>query len=149
MAFWRRWKRQRTRVPPGTPPVIGGFVSSGYAGRTLYGKQVVRIGDPEKFRQEDAMRDRARTALDADDESQAQAVGDLVGRYAAVEAADPSAAAAAKQEIQAIGRLLCRDGGSERMKLVAFRVQELSPGNTYGTVRSMESFWDGICGWRV
>jgi hypothetical protein len=43
----------------------------------------------------------------------------------------------------------CRAGGAERLKLVAYRVQELSPGNTYGTVRSMESFWDGICGWQV
>jgi hypothetical protein len=34
------------------------------------------------------------------------------------------------------------------MKLIAFRLAALNPGNPYANVRSMESFWDGICGWQ-
>ena len=154
MSFWQRMKRRDRRSAPEPPapgpgPVVGGFVLPGDTGRTVLGKPVLRIGDPDKFRQEDAMRDRARSALDPDDESEARAVADLVDRYAALDRADPSAAAALKEEVRSVGRRLCQVGGSDRLKLVAYRVQELCPGNTYGTVRSMESFWDGICGWQV
>ena len=154
MSFWQRMKRRDRRSAPAPPvrgsgPVVGGFVPPGHTGRTVFGKPVVRIGDPDKFRHEDAMRDRARSALDPDDESEARAVADLVARYAALDPGDSSTAAALKEEVRSVGRRLCQAGGSERLKLVAYRVQELSPGNTYGTVRSMESFWNGICGWQV
>lgn len=129
--------------------MVGGFVSSEYSGRTLFGKQVVRIGDPERFRQEDAMHDLAESALDPENESHAQALIDLLGRYAGLRGSDPNAADAIDQEVQAIGRLLCNEGGSDRMKLIAFRVAALNPGNPYANVRLMESFWDGICGWQV
>lgn len=158
MSFWQRMRRRGRRSAaeppgrgpgPGPGPVVGGFAPSGDTGRTVFGKPVIRIGDPEKFRQEDALRDRARSALDPGDEAEARAVADLVGRYAALDRVDSSAAAALKEEVRSVGLRLCRAGGPERLKLVAYRVQELSPGNTYGTVRSMESFWDGICGWQV
>lgn len=123
-------------------------MSSEYAGRTLFGKQVVRIGDPERFRQEDALHDQAESALDPENESHAQTLIDLLGLYAGLRDSDPNAADAIDQEVQAIGRLLCNEGGSDRMKLIAFRVAALNPGNPYANVRSMESFWDGICGWQ-
>lgn len=129
--------------------MVGGFVSSEYTGRTLHGKRVVRIGDPELFGQEDALRDQAQSALDPDNESHAQSLIDLLGQYAGLDPSGPGAADAIDEEIQAIGRRLCEDGGSNRMKLIAFRVAALNQGNAYATVRSMESFWNGICGWQV
>lgn len=153
MPFWKREKRRRQASPPSRPadamPMVSGFVSAEYTGQTLYGKRVVRIGDPERFRQEDALRDRSQAALEPEDESQAQRLIDLLGRYADLDSSDPEAADATKEEIQAIGRLLCEDGGSDRMKLIAFRVAALNPGNPYANVRTMESFWNGICGWQV
>jgi hypothetical protein len=151
MLFWRR--KQRRREPPSPPepsgsmPTVGGFV--GYTGRTLYGKQVVRVGDPELFRQEDAMRDRAQSALDPEDEPHAQTLINLLDRYADLEHSDRGATDAIDSEIRALGRRLCEDGGSNRMKLIAFRVAAMNQGNAYATVRSMESFWNGICGWQV
>ena len=153
MSFWRRGKRRRTPPPQPTsadsPPIVSGFVSSEYTGRTILGKQVVRIGDPERWRQQDALRDQAQSALDPDDESQVQTLTDLLGRYADLEDSDPHAAQAIEEKIQAIGQQLCQDGGSDRMKLIAFRIAALNEGNPYANVRSMESFWDGICGWQV
>jgi hypothetical protein len=152
MAFWKRIRRRREPSPRSgpadSPPVVAGFVSSPYTGRTLHGKAVVRVGDPELFRQEDAMRDRARSGLDPEDESHAQSLVDLIGRYAAYGPSGPEADALTG-EIRAIGRRLCEDGGKDRMKLIAFRVAVLGAGNPYATVRTMESFWNGICGWQV
>lgn len=95
------------------------------------------------------MREQAQSALDPENESDAQTLVDLLDRYADIEDADSGAAATIKEEVQTIGQRLCDDGGSNLMKLIAFRVEVLDPGNTYARVRSMESFWDGICGWQV
>lgn len=158
MPFWKREKRRRQApprseppgsAPPAAPPIVAGFVSAEHTGQTVHGKRVVRIGDPERFRQEDALRDRARAALEPEDESQAQALIDLIDRYAHLDDPDSKPANAIEDEIRAVGRLLCEDGGSDRMKLVAFRVAALNPGHPYANVRTMESFWDGICGWQV
>jgi hypothetical protein len=144
MSFWKREKRRR-KSPAHSRPVE----SMPTVGRTLYGKRVVRIGDPDLFAQEDAMRVQAQSALDPEDESHAQGLIDLLGQYAGLDATDRQAAETIDEAIKVIGRRLCENGGSNRMKLIAFRVAALNPGNPYASVRSMESFWNGICGWQV
>jgi hypothetical protein len=143
MAFWKRRKGQQRREerPAPLPGGLGGFVPSGYGG-----KQVVRIGDPALWAREDALRNAAESELDPDDESYARELVDLLEDYASEKGAPKDAIEAAVQEL---GREICRDGGKDRMKLIAFRVSVLGAGNVYTRVRSMESFWDGICGWQV
>ncbi len=48
----------------------------------------------------------------------------------------------AKVDIRKLGEYLCANGGTNRMKKVAYRVQTLG-----GDVRTLQIFWDGICGW--
>jgi hypothetical protein len=142
MAFWnRRGRRRREERPAPLPGGIAGFASSGYGG-----KRVVRIGDPALWAREDALRNDAESELDPDDEACARELVDLLDGYADEKRAPKDAIEAAVQEI---GREICRDGGKDRMKLIAFRVSVLGTGNVYTSVRSMESFWDGICGWQV
>lgn len=45
-------------------------------------------------------------------------------------------------EIRKHGLYLCNNGGTNRMKKIAYRVQFLG-----GDVRTLQIFWDGICGW--
>ena len=153
MSFWKRITRRRTVRPQPIPadrtPSVGGLVSSEYTGQTFMGKRVVRIGDPDRWREEDAMRDRAQSALDPADESYALTVVELLGRYADLYDSDPRAADAIGSELRSVGRQLCDDGGSNRMKLIAHRVAALGHVNPYAKVRTMESFWNGICGWQV
>jgi hypothetical protein len=46
--------------------------------------------------------------------------------------------------IEKIGEYLCSNGGSDRMVLVAHHVAALG-----GSIREMELYWDGICGWMM
>ena len=56
---------------------------------------------------------------------------------------DKSAYEKTVAEFRRIGEQLCINGGDERMKLIAYRVQALG-----GKSRDCEMYWDGICGWQ-
>jgi hypothetical protein len=124
------------------------------AGYSILGKRVVRIGDPAMWARQDELVARARSALGPDDEAVALALVDLLGRYGrACEARDGRREALA-DEVTQLGRALCGDGGSERMKLVAYRVEVLGASHPddmvrdYLNVRQLEHLWDGVCGWQ-
>jgi hypothetical protein len=89
-----------------------------------------------------AMEERGRRPLDGPDEAIAQKLAQLVMRTDAEYSNDKPAYERTKAEIEKIGNDLCRDGGDARMRQVALRMKALG-----GRVRTLEMYWNGICGW--
>jgi hypothetical protein len=124
------------------------------AGYSILGKPVLRVGDPAVWARDDQMATQARSALRPDDERVALALVDLLAHYSRASEAGADARHALFDEAKELGRTLCADGGSDRMKLVAFRVQVLGADHPDYTVRSylrirhLELMWDGVCGWQ-
>jgi hypothetical protein len=91
---------------------------------------------------DDAFISRARFPLWGEDEEIAQKLAKLSKlchiQFASNEAAYEETVA----EFRRIGEQLCANGGDERMRLIACRVQALG-----GRSRDCENYWSGICGW--
>mgnify|MGYP001122528509 CR=1 FL=1 len=79
--------------------------------------------------------------LDEADERQAQLLVSLLERmsFHATQGIDHTQLS---KQARQIGEELCSQGGSQRMKKVAYRAQALGI-----NVRLIEMVWDGICGW--
>lgn len=90
---------------------------------------------------------RSLQPLDEADEAIAQKLAELVKRTDDEYEHDKAAYERTTAEIKKIGFDLCSGrtevGGGTHMKLVAGRVKVLG-----GRIRTLEMFWDGICGWR-
>ena len=90
---------------------------------------------------------RSLEPLDPADEAIAQKLAALVKRTDDEYATDMEAYERTVAEIKQIGDDLCRPepgtSGYTHMKLVAGRVRVLG-----GRIRTLEMFWNGICGWQ-
>ena len=93
--------------------------------------------------EERQMEERAQSRLAEEDEQLAAKLVTLIGRADEEFKRDREAYDATFRDIAGIGEHLCAHGGTERMKLVAYRLQALG-----GSARQCEFYWDGICGWR-
>jgi HEAT repeat protein len=88
--------------------------------------------------------ERARQPLDQTDEALACEMCQLIDQADQLYGKDDVAYRATCALMHSIGERLGEDGGSERMSLVAYRVQALG-----GRVRDCEQQWAGICGWQA
>jgi hypothetical protein len=90
---------------------------------------------------------RSRAPLDPADEAIAQKLVELVQRTDAEYENDKAAYERTTAEIKRIGNDLCSApasvSGSTHMKLIAGRAQALGI-----RLRTLEMFWNGICGWQ-
>lgn len=98
----------------------------------------------------------AKSSLGGEDEQLAEKLVDLVHQHRVIEKAydaAPSEAVKAaadkvREEIREIGNRLCSNGGSDRMKLVAYRVDALGVSKKV-SIRYLEFHWEGIGGWMI
>lgn len=81
--------------------------------------------------------------LDGDDEAIAQRLAGLVRLVPRLYDQLSPDYTTVRDEITEIGKELGGSGGDPRMQKIAARVRELG-----GSVRHLESCWDGICGWQ-
>ena len=91
---------------------------------------------------EKAFASRAASPLNIEDEEIAQKLAQLSKLLEVQYSSDKTAYENTVSEFRRIGKQLCANGGDERMKLIAYRVQALG-----GRLRNCEQYWDGICGW--
>jgi hypothetical protein len=89
---------------------------------------------------------RAQRSLDVDDEKIAQELARLSTELSELEPSiltyESGKAKVLGDEIRKIGKILCSNGGPDRMDLICYRVYFLC-----GTSRHVRRNWDGICGW--
>ena len=85
----------------------------------------------------------ARKSVSGEDEQFANRLVRLLAQADREYKTDKNAYEATCKAIQDIGETLCKNGGSERMKKVTYRVRALG-----GNSRLIEMHWDGICGWQ-
>jgi len=93
---------------------------------------------------------RAQSSLDAEDERLAGEVLFWIRlAHDQYNRGDRAGYDISRKKVREIGEFLCSNGGSERMALIAYRVQALANMSGYSTrTRDVELFWDGICGWQ-
>jgi ribosomal protein L37E len=84
----------------------------------------------------------SKPGLSDDDEEFAIKLVALIRQANAEYSTNKDAYEKTRSKIRTIGKHLCENGGSERMKKVAYRVQALG-----ARVRDCEFHWEGICGW--
>ena len=92
-------------------------------------------------------RQQAKSDLSHEDEEMAMRLAAIYKDYSKFsDSMSEEAKAQCKRftaEAAAIGQQLCQNGGAKRMLLIALRAE------VHGArVRSIELFWDGICGWQ-
>ncbi len=92
--------------------------------------------------EERAIELRGKRPLGGADEAIAQKLAEMVKRTDREYATDKAAYERTSAEIRKIGEDLCAAGGDDHMKQVAYRMAALG-----GHVRTLEIFWDGVCGW--
>ncbi len=92
--------------------------------------------------EERSMEERGKRPLDGGDETIAQNLAAMVKRTDHEYETDKAAYERTSAEIRKIGEELCAAGGEDHMKQIAYRVAALG-----GRVRSLEMYWDGVCGW--
>jgi hypothetical protein len=92
--------------------------------------------------EEKNIQQRAGSALSSEDEDYARRLVGLFREMDMLFSSDKAAYDHKRAEARQIGQFLGDHGGSDRMTLVAYRVQALG-----GRARDCEHAWDGICGW--
>ena len=87
---------------------------------------------------------QAQSDLSEEDEQIARELISLIQQAISEYNMDKEACEKTIAEINRIGEYLCSNGGSDRMKLIAYRVQALG-----GSSRHLEHYWghECICGW--
>lgn len=92
--------------------------------------------------EERAFEERGKSSLAGDDEAIARKLVELNKRSDYEFEHDKPAYDKTYAEIRHIGQALCDEGGDARMKEIAYRYAALG-----GRIRSLEMFWNRICGW--
>ncbi len=92
--------------------------------------------------EERAFEEHGKSSLGGDDEVIAKKLVELCKRSDYEFEHDKPAYDKTYAEIRRMGQALCDEGGDARMKGVAYRYAALG-----GRIRSLEMFWNRICGW--
>lgn len=85
---------------------------------------------------------RAQSMLEIHNEKIAKELISLTAQLDPLYNSNKAAFAELQEKITNIGMCLCQNGGSDRMKLIAYRVQALG-----GSIQDLEYHWQGLCGW--
>ena len=99
-------------------------------------------GSPSE--EEETVASRLQSTLDVEDEEIAKKLAQLSKLSDIQYATDRAAYEKTIAEFRKIGEQLCANGGDERMRRVALRVEVFG-----GRTQDCEMYWAGICGWAV
>lgn len=113
-------------------------MASGYQPSIVLGTSVIDLRSEE----EQAMASHAQSTLHVEDEEIAKKLVQLSRLSDIQYAADKAAYEKTVAEFRRIGEQLCANGGDERMRSIAYRVEALG-----GRSQDCEMYWAGICGW--